>query len=271
MENAFIYDDVALPPNRQIPIHIQNEWELSYVICGEGIMILGDEKQRFGKGEVVLIPPQFLHGWFFDNNTTDESGCVRNISLMFASDLPTQLSHALPELAQTCNKLNAICTPRRFLGKTAAGIVRLLEQMRDQSPVERLPAILQLLIMITGNVESEDIGTFARDRFVRKIEKFRIYCKCNFYRQITLDDTAAYMEMNKTALCKFVKKHTGKTFTAYINSLRLEKAALLLCSTNDSIGDIAYDCGFTNIPYFHRQFARHYGMTPGNYRKQTAT
>lgn len=267
MENAFIYDDVVLPPKLQIPVHTQNEWELSYIICGKGLMFIGDEKQQFCEGEVVLIPPQFPHGWFFDNGSTDDSGCIHNITLMFASDLPTRLSHVLPELAQTSAMLNAIGIPRRYVGNAAVEIARLFEKMQGLDSTKRLPVILQLLTLITENIESEEIGRALSNRSKRMVEKYRIYCKCNFHRSITLEDAAAYMNMNKSALCKFVKKHTGKTFTEYINSLRLEKAAFLLSSTNDSACDIAYDCGFTSIPYFHRLFSRNYGMSPCAYRK----
>lgn len=66
MEEAFVYDDVRLTPKQQISIHTQNEWELSYVIRGQGIRFLGEEKQPFYEGEIILIPPKFPHGWFFD-------------------------------------------------------------------------------------------------------------------------------------------------------------------------------------------------------------
>ena len=268
MEDAFIYDDVVLTPKQQIPIHTQDEWELSYIICGRGLMFIGNEKQRFCEGEVVLIPPRFPHGCFFDNGSTDESGCIHNITLMFASDLPTRLSHILPELMRTSNILNALCVPRRYVGKAAVGIARMLEEMRGLDSAKRLPLILQLLIFIADNAEAEEIGGRLSKRSIKSLDRFRIYCKCKFYGKITLEDTATYMDMNKSALCKFVKKHTGQTFTEYINSLRLEKAALLLTSTTDPACDIAYDCGFTSVPYFHRLFSRNYGMSPSNYRKK---
>lgn len=268
MEKAFIYDDVRLTPKQQIPIHTQDEWELSYVVRGQGTRFLGEERQQFYEGEVILIPPQFPHGWFFDNNSTDEDGCIHNITLLFASDLPTQLSFVLPELTQVVRTLNAIGMPRRYVGKACAGIIRLLEEMQTLDSAKKLPLILQLLILIAENNESEEIGCRALNKSIKNVEKFRIYCECNFYRSITLDGTAAYMNMNKSALCKFVKKHTGKTFTNYINSLRLKKVAFLLTSTTDPACDIAYDCGFSSIPYFHRLFSRNYGMTPNAYRKK---
>lgn len=268
MENAFIFDDVLLTPKQQIPIHTQDEWELSYIIRGRGTKFLGEEMQPFREGEVILIPPKFPHGWFFDGESTDDDGYIHNITILFASDLPTRLSLLLPELTQVAEVLSSICLPRRFLGKTAVEIACLLEDMRDLDSASRLPMILRLLLLIAENADSEEIGCKPIDRTTRNADKLRIYCKCNFYGSITLEKTAAYMNMNKSSLCKFIKKQTGQTFTGYINSLRLEKAALLLTSTTDPACDIAYDCGFTNIPYFHRLFSRTYGISPCSYRKK---
>lgn len=268
MECAFKYDDVRLDPKRQIPIHTQNEWELSYVIHGRGMRILGEERQQFHEGEVMLIPPQFPHGWFFDSNSTDEDGCIHNITLLFFSDLPSRLSMVLPELTKVVKVLGTISLPRRYIGRTCDDIVRLLEEMQTLDSVKRLPLMLQLLILLTEDAETQEIGSRLMSKSKRNAERLRIYCECNFYRNITLDETAAYMNMNKSALCKFIKKHMGQTFTGFINSLRLEKAAHLLTSTMDSACDIAYDCGFSSIPYFHRLFSLHYGMSPCSYRKK---
>lgn len=268
MENAFVFDDVLLTPKQQIPIHIQDEWELSYIIRGQGTKFLGEETQPFYEGEVILIPPKFPHGWFFNGESTDDDGHIHNITILFASDLPTRLALLLPELTQVADVISSISLPRRFLGKTAVEITSLLEDMRDLDSSSRLPMILRLLLFIAGNTDSEEIGCKPIDRTTRNADKLRIYCKCNFHGNITLEKTAAYMNMNKSSLCKFIKKQTGQTFTEYINSLRLEKAALLLTSTTDPACDIAYDCGFTNIPYFHRLFARNYGMSPCDYRKK---
>lgn len=267
MEQAFIFDDVRLAPKQQIPIHTQNEWELSYVIRGRGTRILGNERQPFYEGEVILIPPHFPHGWLFDQSSVDADGCIHNITLLFAADLPTRLSIVLPEMIQITSVLNAISLPRLYVGDTATAIARLLEDMRQLAPARRVPLVMQLLILVAENTESVELGSSPTGRLTRNIERFRIFCKCNFSENITLDEAAAYMDMNKSAFCKFVKKHTGQTFTEYINSLRLKKAALLLTSMSDPACDIAYGCGFTSIPYFHRLFSRHYGLTPCAYRK----
>ena len=175
MEQSFIYDDVLLSPKQQIPVHTQKEWELSYVICGQGTRFLGEERQPFREGEVILIPPQFPHGWFFDSNSTDENGCIHNITLLFASDLPARLPSVFPEFAQKAAILNTIRVPRKFVGKAAFRITHLLEDMRPLSSAERLPIFLQLLILIAQNTETEASGCRPMNKTLRNAEKFRIF------------------------------------------------------------------------------------------------
>ncbi len=68
-------------------------------------------------------------------------------------------------------------------------------------------------------------------------------------------------------LTRMMKKYYGKTPTAYINTLRLEEAALLLRTTEESVLEIMLDCGFNNVSYFNQRFKEEYGIPPARYRK----
>ncbi len=68
-------------------------------------------------------------------------------------------------------------------------------------------------------------------------------------------------------LSRACRKYLGKTPTEIINGLRLEAAARELITTNNSMMDIAADCGFESISYFCRRFKEYYGKTPKEYRK----
>ena len=85
---------------------------------------------------------------------------------------------------------------------------------------------------------------------------------------ISLTETAGIINMNPEPFCRFFKRHTGRTFTQYINDLRLSAAARALSETDTPIIDIAYDSGYENLSYFNRRFKRRFNTTPNKYRAQ---
>jgi AraC-like DNA-binding protein len=65
---------------------------------------------------------------------------------------------------------------------------------------------------------------------------------------------------------------SGTGFSERVLVLRLDKAmALLRDPTHDrqKISEIAWACGFNEVPYFNRRFRQHYGMTPTDLREMS--
>ena len=66
------------------------------------------------------------------------------------------------------------------------------------------------------------------------------------------------------------KKEEGVTMQQYHNSIRMDEACRLLCSTLMSIGEIADKLGFSDVLYFSRCFRNYTGKSPSAYRKDSA-
>jgi AraC family transcriptional regulator of arabinose operon len=66
------------------------------------------------------------------------------------------------------------------------------------------------------------------------------------------------------------KKEKGVTMQQYHNSVRMDEACRLLCSTLMSIGEIADKLGFSDVLYFSRCFRNYTGKSPSAYRKESA-
>ncbi len=81
--------------------------------------------------------------------------------------------------------------------------------------------------------------------------------------KLDLDKFALMFKMGESQLKRKIHDMTGKTLTAYITQLRMEKALRLLCQDPDIlIGDVAVECGFADVAYFSRVFRQYYGKTP---------
>ncbi len=69
-------------------------------------------------------------------------------------------------------------------------------------------------------------------------------------------------------VCRECRRHLGLSPTQYVNRIRIQHAAMMLSGTAQPISNIALDCGFENLSYFHRLFREQYGTTPRGYRQR---
>ncbi len=68
-------------------------------------------------------------------------------------------------------------------------------------------------------------------------------------------------------VCRTCKAVTGLTPSEYVNRIRIDYAAQLFRSTEESIEDVIENCGFENVSYFYRLFRNQMGTTPRAYRQ----
>ena len=83
---------------------------------------------------------------------------------------------------------------------------------------------------------------------------------------LTLDSIAAEMAISKMQLYRKIKELIDQTPTEFIRTIRLNHAEKLLKTTNKTVQEIMYDCGFNNKTYFYREFAKRFKQTPKEYR-----
>ncbi len=77
--------------------------------------------------------------------------------------------------------------------------------------------------------------------------------------------------INPVYLGQLIKRETDSTFAELLNKQRIKAAQQLLLSTSDSIEDICYAVGYSNLGYFYKVFRKLCGKSPKAYRKQVET
>src|SRR3989339_489522 len=92
-------------------------------------------------------------------------------------------------------------------------------------------------------------------------------CNCIFLPSL-LETHKNLLAVIKEYFCDIFKRITGKTFTEYVNSLRVEHAVRLLLSTSMKASEIALESGFNDISYFNRVFKEQKGISPQALRKK---
>lgn len=96
--------------------------------------------------------------------------------------------------------------------------------------------------------------------FIRIVEE-------NLTDDLSLAAIADRMCISEMTLYRRVKEAVGRKPNEFIRSIKLSRAADLLCTTDRTVQEIMYDCGFNNKSYFYRIFQQTYGMSPKEWRK----
>ncbi len=84
----------------------------------------------------------------------------------------------------------------------------------------------------------------------------------------TIADIAEACHCSTSTVSHVFKKNSGTTISRYLNDLRFQSAKHLITSTDMSVTEIAYTCGFSDANYFISFFGKEMGMPPLKYRKK---
>ena len=100
------------------------------------------------------------------------------------------------------------------------------------------------------------------------IGKVIAFIHSNFRKKITLEQLCRSVGMSRSALMRLFTHTVGVAPIQYQQQLRISEAMQLLQMTGKSLGEIAFELGFSDSNYFGRQFKKITGFSPNEYRKK---
>ncbi|MCG2613214.1 response regulator [Terrimonas sp. NA20] len=84
----------------------------------------------------------------------------------------------------------------------------------------------------------------------------------------TIQQFARAMGMSRSALYNKVKHISGQSLNAFVRSIRLRRAAVLMIRERMNVNQAAFQVGIGDVRYFREQFVKLFGMTPSEYIKK---
>ncbi|MHB8061547.1 MAG: response regulator [Ruminiclostridium sp.] len=83
---------------------------------------------------------------------------------------------------------------------------------------------------------------------------------------LSVETLCKHLHLSSAYFSTLFKRETGGTFINYLTSIRMEKAAWLLRSTDDKTYLISQNTGFIDPNYFSYVFKRYFGISPSKFR-----
>jgi len=103
--------------------------------------------------------------------------------------------------------------------------------------------------------------------YISRINKTFDYIESNLEKPMTLAEIASVANFSKFHFNRIFLSMVGETPFQFILRVRIEKAAtLILTNNNESISEIAFKCGFSDISVFSRNFKNYFHISASQYR-----
>lgn len=83
----------------------------------------------------------------------------------------------------------------------------------------------------------------------------------------TVDEMAKQCGVKRTQFANITKRLTGYAPAQYLHRIRFDKSCELLRNTEQSVTDIAFECGYASSQYFSETFKKQALITPTEYRR----
>ena len=127
--------------------------------------------------------------------------------------------------------------------------------------------LLELVYILNQHAHGSKFMGRAKNNNHAVIENTVEYIKNNLTSDLNLERLATEAKFTPTYFHKLFKASTGKNLHDYIEEIRIKKSINLLISTNMTLTQIAYECGFSSQSYFGYAFKRRMGTSPRRYAK----
>ena len=255
------------------PWHYHPEYELVLVTESTGRRYIGDHICDFKPGNLALIGPDLPHTYRNEADFYHPSSDLRAKSIVIHFS-EASFGHnflGLPEAKPIKDLLDRSKMGLEITGSTNRLVSNKLHEIVGLTGLKRWFCLLEMLVILSG---SKDLKPICQSSSIGKNDKESIrlclvfdWILCNYQKALKVTDAAAICNMSESAFSRFFSQRTRKTFSTYVNELRLNKACILLQENELSVTEICYKCGFNNISNFNRQFLKQYKLNPIKYRK----
>lgn len=257
------------------PFHFHDLCELNYVVHSYGKRVVGDNISNFSSGDMVLMSPNLPHIWYNDPSyfRTGQSQPAEAIVTYFN---PTFLSRLMGD-ASGAEKVNDLLQRSkrglRFTGNAHRQVSAKLSELMHKDGLKRVIDFLDILHILLHTNEYEYLASVGyqhsfNERDTKRMNTVYQYLMQNFTEPISLAEIAGIANLTPPAFCSFFKKRTQKSFSQFLNELRVGHACKLLQNPELSISDVGFQSGYHNMTNFNKFFKQITSKTPSRYRRE---
>lgn len=254
------------------PPHSHDYIEVVYMCTGSTVHVINGKKVTLAEGELLFLSPDAVQ----EIEKAGEEDIAVNFIILpqfFDKALEMLGAEETPLKRFILDSLSGGSGSSAYLHFKVAGVLPV------QNLIENLLYTLVCEIPNKRQVNQTTMGLLllqligCTDRLLVEapedallVEVLR-YIEEN-YRNGSLCELAERLHHDFYWLSREIKRACGRTYTRLVQEKRLNQAAFLLKTTRMNVAEISEAVGYENVSYFHRLFARSFGVSPFRYRER---
>lgn len=235
----------------EFPAHFHNNLEMVYCFEGTQKIKIGETTYVLGKRDAAIIFPNTVHEYM-----TPPSDANKCIALICDINL---LSQGIPYLI-TKKPVNPMIDAEKVSDIASNAFEKMTETNSDIALIGWTFVVLSELLKTIDCVPS--------DADLNLPSLISSYINTNFKEPLTIKYIASKFGYHPSYIAHLFCNQLKVPFRTYLGSVRSEYAATQIKTTDKSLTEIAFDCGYNSLNTFCRCFKKHFSMTPTQYKKE---
>lgn len=253
-------------------LHFHNYLEIGYCYHGAGEVIISGRTYRYGDDMFTIIPANILH------TTNSDPGNICKWEFLFI-DIDNYIRHELSNGGFDVHEIIRIVNQRGTLKtlkghpQTARLIRCIIEECREKKKNyrEALKGYLRALVFeIMRIAEEHEQFHYKSVEYNQYLESVFRYIEAHFDENLQVQDLAAICQLSESHFRRVFYLNTNMSPLNYLNMVRIEKACEILNKEDLQVEDVGYKVGFKTPSSFFRNFKSFTGLTPYQWKKQSA-
>lgn len=257
-------------------LHFHPECEIMLVTKGTGIRFVGDSMKRFRPGDLVFYGRDIPH--FYQNDRIRDlplsANAAQAIVIYFKEDFLGKELWSLPNIVQLKRLFAHSKRGIKFVGRARHELEQYIRRLDENK--DSLGKLIDLLNLLQVMANAKEYELLSSRGFVMSVDqedcqrmnKVYQYIIEHYVRNPSLEEVAGVANMSPSAFCRYFKMYANKTYTQFLNEIKIGNACKLLIDHKLPISQICFEVGFNNFTHFNNQFRRIIGVTPSQYQRQ---
>lgn len=244
-------------------LHNHLEFEILLITDGYATVYVGDKIYNAKKDDMFFINPFEVHSIKTDINDPYSRDCICfDASLIHDHDISQKLNN---ESLRINHHIKPTDPNHSTLKNHFLNIIESYNNHTKYSDIE-IKSYISLMFahLLKNHMICENLVKSKNTLFCSTV---LAYIGEHYPENVTSKTIADALSYNQSYFCRNFHKNFGKNFSDYLNMYRISKSRQFLESSNGSITQIAYACGFNSHTYFSKLFKKYLGILPSEYKK----